>query len=139
MLLFFYWPLVRGVCPNDEVLIFNPRTGTPLDLGSVTIILNLLVPSLPVDRFPPRGATHACYVTLYLFHNCVSTQDNYPTWASPVSIPVYRGPLLSILDSEFATSLPPPPLPGLLDFQRRALAAAKISFKVAISCFHHGS
>ena len=60
LLLFFSWPLVHEVCPNYEVVVFQPRTGTPLDLGSVSncyvyILPNLILPSLPAARFLPGG------------------------------------------------------------------------------------
>ena len=35
-------PLVREVCTNDEVVMFQPRAVTPPYLGSVAIILNLI-------------------------------------------------------------------------------------------------
>ena len=34
-LFFFYWPLVHGVCPNHEVVMFQPRTVNPPYLVSV--------------------------------------------------------------------------------------------------------
>ena len=36
LLLLFYWPLVRGVCPNYEVVMFQPQTRTTPDLGYVS-------------------------------------------------------------------------------------------------------
>ena len=35
LLLFFPCPPVREVCPNYEVVMFQSRIGTPLDLGSL--------------------------------------------------------------------------------------------------------
>ena len=35
-LLLFSWPQFREVCLNYEVVMFQPRTGTPPYLGSVT-------------------------------------------------------------------------------------------------------
>ena len=35
LMLLFSWPPVHEVCPNYEVVMFQPQTGTPLDLGSV--------------------------------------------------------------------------------------------------------
>ena len=36
MFLLFSWPPVRVVCPNYEVMMFQPCTGTPLDLCYIT-------------------------------------------------------------------------------------------------------
>ena len=51
-LLLFSWPPVREVCPNYEVVMLQPRTGTPADLGSVAdcYVAILLIPAPP---FPP--------------------------------------------------------------------------------------
>ena len=73
----------------------------------------------------PYLSPHACL--------CVSAQNNSPTWASPVSVPSYQGPSLHVSDS--ATSLPPPPLPLLPDYQCFPLASAKISSNLSLSCF----
>ena len=35
MLLFCFWPPVHVACLNIEVLVFQPRTGTAMNLGSV--------------------------------------------------------------------------------------------------------
>ena len=57
MLLLFSWPPVCEVCPNDEVVIFQPWIGTPLDQGSV--------PNFYIDiiRIPilPFSARHPMY------------------------------------------------------------------------------
>ena len=45
LLLFLNYPPVREVCPNHEVFMLQPRTGTYADLGSVAIVN--LITSLP--------------------------------------------------------------------------------------------
>ena len=72
--------------------MFQPRTGTPPDLGPATdcyvdILLNPLLPSPPVARFPPRGAARARPIPISLFRRRASAQDHSPTRASPVSVP----------------------------------------------------
>ena len=59
-MLLFSWTPVREVCPNYEVVMFQPWTETPLDLVSVdncyiAILLNSCLPSLAATRFPPGG------------------------------------------------------------------------------------
>ena len=60
-----YWPPVREIFPNHEVMIFQPRTLTTPDLGSVAYcyIAYLLNPShplfLPYDVCPGEAA-HSC-------------------------------------------------------------------------------
>ena len=39
LLLFLAWPLVRAVCPNHEVVVFQPQTVTALDLGFIALII----------------------------------------------------------------------------------------------------
>ena len=34
LLFLFTWPQVREVCPKYEVVMLQPRIGTPIDLGS---------------------------------------------------------------------------------------------------------
>ena len=115
LLLLFSCPPVREVCPNYEVVMFQPQTGTPPDLCSVdncyiAILLNTPIPSLPAARFPPRGDTHARPVPLSLSHFHVSTQDYSDTCVSPIFVAVYRGRSPPASDSYSATSLPPLPL-----------------------------
>ena len=57
---FFSWPLVREVCLNHEVVMFQPQRETPPDLVSVSncyvdILLILALPFLSATRCPPRG------------------------------------------------------------------------------------
>ena len=53
LLLFFAWPMVLVVCPNHEVLVFQPRTGNDPYLGSIVIFTNILDSSRPTcfNRF----------------------------------------------------------------------------------------
>ena len=57
-MLFFYWPPVREVCPNYEVVMFQPRTGTPPDLGSVAncYVAIILIPAPPFFALQPMSA-----------------------------------------------------------------------------------
>ena len=57
MLLLFHWPPVCEVCPNDEVVMFQPWIGTPLDQGSVAncYVAIILIP------VPPFSARHPMY------------------------------------------------------------------------------
>ena len=53
--LLFSWPPVREVCTNDEVVMFQPGTGKPPELGSIDncYIAILLILDLPFyDRHP---------------------------------------------------------------------------------------
>ena len=43
LLLLFFWPLVCAVCPNHEVLMLQPRTGTAPDLVYVSIITTFII------------------------------------------------------------------------------------------------
>ena len=44
---FCYWPPVRAMCLNHEVVVLQPCTVTPLDLGSVANAQHLLYTSQP--------------------------------------------------------------------------------------------
>ena len=62
LLLLYTCPPVRGVCPNYEVVMFQPQTVTPPYLGSVincyvrySTLLNPLHPSPPSACFPSGG------------------------------------------------------------------------------------
>ena len=52
LLLLLNWPSVHEVCPNHNVVMLQPRTGTSMDVGSVSncYVAILLSPALP---FPP--------------------------------------------------------------------------------------
>ena len=61
LLLLFSWPPVRDMCPNYEVVMFEPWKGTPPYLGSVNnfYVAMLLSPAPPFPPFHPmfsRGA-----------------------------------------------------------------------------------
>ena len=60
LLLLFAWPPVHEVCPNYEVAMFQPWTGTSLDLVSidnyyVAMILSTTALFLSAARCPPGG------------------------------------------------------------------------------------
>ena len=57
LLLLFSWPPVREVCPDYEVVMFQPRTGTPLDLGPVAncCVDIILIPALPFSALHPMS------------------------------------------------------------------------------------
>ena len=66
MLLLFSWASVYDVCTNDEVVMFQPQTGTTLDLGSSAncCVAIILIPVIPFSTRHPmsnRGGirTHA--------------------------------------------------------------------------------
>ena len=136
------WTPVRGVCPNHEVVMFHPRTVTLPHLGSVvncyvsySNLINLLYPSPPSARFPSGGVPTPTPVQYTVYFCRASTQDHFPTWLSPVSVPASQDPSLPAQSSDSSTSLYPPTPPRLLYFQRRSLAVSEISFNLALSCF----
>ena len=66
LLLLFIWPPFYGVCPNHEVVMFQPQTVTPQYLGSVvnccvsySTLLNPLLPSQPSAWFLSGGGVPA--------------------------------------------------------------------------------
>ena len=78
LLLLLSWPLVREVCPNYEVLMFQPCTGTSLDLYSVAnrYVAILLIPTPPflsAARCPPEGETRSCPFSLSLSNRLLPT------------------------------------------------------------------
>ena len=87
-----YWPPVREVCQNYEVVIFQTRKFTTLDLVSVAyffIAYSLNPPHplfLPSD-ICPGGASHCCPPRP--IHQQVSARYHPPTRAPPVSVPAY--------------------------------------------------
>ena len=123
LLLLFAWPIVRGVCLNHEVAMFQPRTVTPLYLGSIincyvsySTLLKPLCPSPPSSWFPSGGGVPApAPGHSPVYFRSAYTQDNFTTWASPVFVPASRDPSLPDLSSGSSASLSPPPLPRLLD------------------------
>ena len=89
LLLFFSWPPVYEMCPNYEVVMFQPQTGTPTDLGSISIFyINILFspapPFTPDTQCPPGGATSSLPFPLYLVDLLAPTQDHFTTQASPI-------------------------------------------------------
>ena len=60
MLLFllFSWPPIREVCPNYEVVMFQPRIGTPPDLVSVAncYVVILIKPDTTFSAHHPMSA-----------------------------------------------------------------------------------
>ena len=98
-LLLFPCPPIHEVCPNYEVVMYQPQTGTPLYLGSVAncyidMILSTPMPFPPATRCTPGGDTHPLPLSIYLADHLVPTQDHSPIQASLVSVPEFRGPLL---------------------------------------------
>ena len=148
LLLLFSWPPVRELCPICELVMFQPRKRTPLDLGSVAnfyvaVLLSTAPPFLPAAWCPPGGATRSCPFPIFIGDHIVPTQDHLTTRASPISVPAYQFP--SPPESESATSSPPLPLPRLMDYQCCALDATQISSNIVLIffrsafCRRHGS
>ena len=50
--LLFSWPRVREVCTNYEVVMLQPQTGTPPDLGFVANC-DVDIPLIPTPPFMP--------------------------------------------------------------------------------------
>ena len=71
LLMLLYWPLVCEVCPNYELVMFQPWTGISLDLGSVDncyVAVNL-IPSptfLPTTQCPTRGGGDLLVPLIYI-------------------------------------------------------------------------
>ena len=59
----FTWPPVRAVCPNYEVVVFQPLTVTPPHLGSVAIVTVKL--PLPPHLFLPLVCIFILPLTSY--------------------------------------------------------------------------
>ena len=134
------WPLVLGVCPNYEVVMFQPRTVTPPYLGSVVncyvatkLFLNLYTLLLHPPDLLLRGVPVPAPGQSPVYFRRAATQDHSSIWELPVSVPASRYPSLPSPSSNSSVSLSPMYLPRLLDFQRRYLDAAEISFNVALS------
>ena len=45
MFLLLFWPPFHVVCPNNELVVFQPQTGTATDLVPVAIIITLILDS----------------------------------------------------------------------------------------------
>ena len=118
-LLFFPCTRICKLCPDYEVVMFQPCIGTPLNLGSVSncylaIILKPAPPFFTSTWCPPWWGYRSCPTHIFLANRRVSTQDHSTTRASTLSVPEYQGPLIPATDS--ATSLTPFPYPHLLEF-----------------------
>ena len=123
MLLLLSWPPVRVVCPNYEVVMFQPWTVTPPYVGYVvncyvatSFFLTrsaLLLPTtdFPLGELPAPDPGHSS-----VYFRCANTQDNSPTWASPVSVPSYQYPLIPAQSSYSSASLSPHPLSPRLPY-----------------------
>ena len=149
---FLSLPPVRWVCTNIELVMFQPRTVTYSCLGSVvncyvdtTFFLTQSSLLRPQPGFPLGGGWPHSPMSTLPSNWRESTQDHSPTWESPFSVPAYQDLSLPAPYSDSSASWSFPLLsPHLSDFQRRSLDAAKISFKVSLSCFlvtvclHHG-
>ena len=128
LLLLLACPPVRGVCPNHEVMMFQPQTVTPTYLGSVVncyvatpFFLTLSTVICPPPDFPLGwwGVIAPAPVHSPVHSRHASTQDHFLTWVSPVAVPKYQYPSLPAPYSDSSVSLYPPPLLTILaDFQR---------------------
>ena len=83
---------VPEVCPNNEMVMFQPRTGTSPNLGPVAhCYVYFLVPPFlfisPPDFLLGRHPTPAPPLTPFPAALSVPTQDHLTTWASHVSFP----------------------------------------------------
>ena len=125
LLFLFAWTLVRGVCMNYEVVMFQTLTLTLPYLGSIincyvrySIILNPVRPSPPSAWFLSGGIPVPVpgYSPIYFCQ--ASTQDHSPTWVSRVSVLVSQDPSLPAPFSDSSASLSCPPLPRFPDLQR---------------------
>ena len=117
----WYWPPVYGVCPNCEVVEFQPRTLTTPDLGSVTYCyVHLLEPPhpplLPSDVpspqpsssvLPPHRIIRPPGCHLYPSQHTEKTPS--PSLPSPVTTRarLFLSPLALTMPARFP--LPPPP------------------------------
>ena len=93
LLLLFLWLPFREVCPNNEVLMFQPWKVTSLDLVNFSYYcaLYFLVPPflflLPPNVCPRCKPTPASPLSLLLLAQYIPTKYHPPTRESPVSIP----------------------------------------------------
>ena len=134
-MLLFYWSSFYDVCPNYEVVMFQPWTGTPPDLGFVAncFVAMLIIPTLPfppATQYPPRKDTRYCPFPISISDHLVPTQYQLPNRESLVFVSSYK--FTSFPELESANSSPPPPFPRLLNFRCHALAVTKISSNIAL-------
>ena len=141
------WGVPESLCGDVPSLYSDPSVPRLCrELLRKLLFLNrsaLLVP--PTAFRLGGGGLPSSAPSLYPVHSITFPHRiSFPTWASPASVPEYRGPPPPALDSESATSLALPPPPSLPYLQRRSLSAVKTSFNVALSgflvtvCLHHG-
>ena len=113
---------VCEVCPNYEVVVFQPWTVNPPQLGTVSIVADFIyrLPAPPDSTvilesfFPssiPPSPHHQLFigVSLYLFAptpHLLSWREAPPAWTSPV--PATRQPLLLVTLPCIACLLLPP-------------------------------
>ena len=78
-----YQPPVRDVCPNYEVVGFQPHTVTPPELRLFCLLLRIYyfptAPYLPVVRCPSGGTPPSYPDTPYTKYRRISAQDHLPT------------------------------------------------------------
>ena len=140
LLLLLSWPPVCEMCPNYEVMMFQPQTGTPPDLGSVDNCY-IAILRIPTSLFPPAtrcltgGDTRSWTIPLSLVDWRLPIQDHYPNRASPFSVSAYRD--LSLPASDSASLLPSQPSLCLPDSQRHSLANSEISSDVTLRCLQY--
>ena len=106
------WPPVCGVCPNHEVVMFQPRTVTPPYLVSVVnsylatpfflTLSALLCPSLPSPWFPSGGGARTCtWPLFYLLPLCSHTGSfshlGVPCLPPSTPIPISSFPIFWLL------------------------------------------
>ena len=127
-LLLFSWPPVREVCPNYEMVILQPWTGNPPDLGSVAnynvyilLITTLLFPAL--HPMSSRGGIPARVPYL----------SPFPTTVSPQSIILSPGLHLSpSQNTEAHISLHQNPIPPFLPRPLHSFRIPNVAPKITI-------
>ena len=104
MLCVCYWPLVREIFPNYEVVVFQPWALTTTDLGSVyyCYIANIEppLPLLPPPDVLPGGAALSCPDTPSTDIRLVSAQDHhrlYISWFLFITVTCLSHSLLSVV------------------------------------------
>ena len=142
---FCYWPPVCEVCPNYEVVEFQPRTFTTPYLGSVAYfyVAYLLKPPhlllLPSNVLPPQMSSSALVP-----HGIIRPPGHHPSPSQNTKTlhPHFPHPSLPETDSSSTPSSPPF---LLYSCRRRYHAATKTYFNIAFifcstaACFYQGS
>ena len=115
-----YWPPVREVCLNYEVMDFQPRTLTTPDLGSVTYcylhLLDLPYPLLMLSNAPPPQLSSSIVIPHEIIrppgrHPSLSKHTKKPLPAFPSPVTSRYRLLLSPLAPTTSAGFPLPPLP----------------------------